>query len=105
MSPPVQVTFKNVPFSEALNDRIMQESERLAHYYHKLQDFRVVVEVSHKHHAKGSLFHIHLVAHIPGDTLVVTKESHNDHSHEDAYVAVRDAFDALHHQLDHAEKK
>lgn len=38
---------------------------------------------------------------VPGEELLVTHEHyHKDHSHEDVYLAIRDAFDAMKHQQD-----
>ena len=36
---------------------------------------------------------------VPGADLVADREPPKDHSHEDAYVAIRDAFDAVERQV------
>jgi cold shock CspA family protein len=61
---------------------------------------RVVVEAPHRHREKGNLFHLGIDLKIPGKELVVTKEHHDNHAHEDIYVVVRDAFNAMQRQLE-----
>ena len=56
------------------------------------------------HHHKGNLYHVRIDISVPGDEIVVSREPHKDHSHEDAYVTIRDAFDAAKRQLDGYEQ-
>jgi cold shock CspA family protein len=60
-----------------------------------------MVEAGHKHHKKGNLFHVRIDLTIPGHEMVVNKEPSQHHSYTDVYVAVRDAFDNVQHQLEH----
>jgi cold shock CspA family protein len=51
------------------------------------------------------LYRTRIEVTVPQGEVVVTRESPQDHAHEDAYVAVRDAFDAAIRQLeDHMHK-
>jgi ribosome-associated translation inhibitor RaiA len=59
----------------------------------------VSVEAPHKHHHKGKLYAVHIDLRVPGGEIVASREPGQDHSHEDVYVAVRDAFDAVGRQL------
>jgi putative sigma-54 modulation protein len=36
--------------------------------------------------------HVHLT--LPGEDIVVGKDSSDDHTHEDAYIAIKDSFEA-----------
>ncbi len=61
---------------------------------------RVVVQAPHKHHHQGNLFHVRIDLTVPDEELVVSRERHDQQSHEDAYVVIRDAFNALQRQLE-----
>ncbi len=60
---------------------------------------RVVVEQLHRHKHRGNLFNVRVDVTVPGTELVVDHEHRKDHAHEDAFVAARDAFDAVRRQL------
>jgi ribosome-associated translation inhibitor RaiA len=55
----------------------------------------VIVEPPHKHHHKGNLYRIRVDVTVPGQTVEAGRSPDAQHSHEDAFVAVRDAFDSM----------
>ena len=56
--------------------------------------------------APGPLFRARVEVFVPRGDVVVTRESPQDHAHEDPNVAVRDAFDAVVRQLeDHVRQQ
>jgi cold shock CspA family protein len=55
----------------------------------------VTVEELRKHHHQGRQFRVRIDLRVPGKELVANR----DH-HEDVYVALRDAFDAVKRQLE-----
>lgn len=59
-----------------------------------------MVEAQHRHHQAGNLYHARIDITVPGKELVVSREPHEHHSHADAYVAIRDAFNAARRQLE-----
>ena len=99
MTVPLQVTFKGMEKSEALEQRIREKVDRLAHLNATILRCHVTVEAPHRHHHKGKLYRAHVELHIPKADIVVTHEGPQDHGHEDPYVAVRDAFAAVTRQL------
>lgn len=100
MQIPLQVTFRNMEPSEVMENRIRERAEKLDQYYERLMSCRVVVEASHRHHRKGNLYHVRIDMTVPDGELVISKKSHDKHAHEDAYVAIRDAFNAAERQLE-----
>jgi len=60
---------------------------------------KVVVEEPHRHHRTGRQFHVRVDVSVPGRDIVVSNDPGDAKAHEDAYVAVADAFDAAHRQL------
>ena len=91
----LQITTRDIPHSEALENHIRQKAEKLEKFYPHIMGCRVVVELPHKHKHQGRIFDVHLDITVPGSELVVNRVAH-----EDVYVAVRDAFDAAKRQLE-----
>jgi ribosomal subunit interface protein len=100
------VTFRGMDPSEAIEALVRERASRLERFRDQLVSCRVVVESPHRHHQHGRLFHIRIDVTTPGGELVVNRDHGDDHSHEDAYVAVRDAFEALERRLkDYTDKR
>lgn len=96
---PLQVMFRNMDPSPAVEDRVREQAEKLGRYYDHIMACRVVVEAHHRHHHKGNLYHVRIDLTVPNAELVASRESAEHHAHEDVYVAIRDAFDAMRRQL------
>lgn len=95
---PLQITFRGMEPSEAVAARIGERAARLDHLDSRLIGCRVIFEQLHRSHHQGNLFHVRVDLTLPGFELVVGKD-HGNHAHEDAYVAIRDAFDSLERRL------
>ena len=106
MQQPLQITFRDIPRSEALEADIREKAAKLDQFYEKVMACRVMVEAPHSHHHKGNLYHIRIDLTVPGGEIVVKRGPQEHHAHEDPYVAVRDAFNAAQRQLqDYARKQ
>lgn len=102
---PLQITFKGMEASPALEERIREKGARLARFASNVVSCHVTVEEPHQHHRQGRVFGIRVEIFVPRDVIVVTREGTHDHAHEDAFVAVRDAFDAAVRQIeDHVRR-
>jgi ribosomal subunit interface protein len=102
MQVPLQITVRDFPQSEALEARIREKAAKLEEFNPRITSCRVTVEESRKHHHQGRHFQVSLDVRVPGKEIVV-----NHAHHEDAYVALRDAFDAARRQLkeiEHAQR-
>jgi len=93
MALPLQISFRNMDRSEALEREIAERAEKLERFSDRIMGCRVLVETRHRHQ-QGNLYHVRVDLALPGDDIIVDREADLDHSHEDVYVAVRDAFDA-----------
>ncbi|ALP54532.1 30S ribosomal protein S30 [Candidatus Tenderia electrophaga] len=101
MQLPLQITFRHMEKSEAMEAAIRKRAEQLDQFHDKIMSCRVVVEPKHQNKHKGNLFQIRIdLTTPPSKELVVSRESDLHQAHEDAYVAVRDAFDAMRRQLE-----
>ena len=95
MQLPLQVTYRDMERSDALDARIRDKAAKLEAFHPHVTSCRVSVEERHRHHQQGKQFTVSIDLRVPGHELVVNR----DH-HEDVYVAVRDAFDAAGRKLE-----
>ena len=100
MQLPLQITFRNMDPSEAVEAKIKERAEKLERFTNKITSCRVNVEAPHKHQHKGSLYHVRIDITVPGEELVVSRKPDKHHEHENVYAAVRDAFDAARRMLE-----
>jgi ribosomal subunit interface protein len=92
----LQVTFRDMPASEALEARIRQKADKLEKFHPNITNCRVTVEESHRHHSQGRHFGVKVEVHVPGGQPVVATLKHD----EDVYVALRDAFGSVRRRLE-----
>ena len=95
MELPLQVTLRDVSPSEAVEGYIRERAAKLDAFYDRIMGCRVVVEAPVRHHRKGGPFKVRIDLTVPGDELVVNRQSD-----EDLYVAIREAFDAMRRRLE-----
>lgn len=97
MDQPLQITFRGFPRSEALEEKVKGKLEKLSRLYGRITSCHVVIEAPHQHHQKGRAYSVSIDMTIPDAELVISRDG--SHSDPDAYIAVRDAFDALGRRL------
>lgn len=99
MTNDIQVVFRGIDHSPAAEDAVHKRVEKLDRFSDEIQSVRVVLESPHNNHNKGKVYHVGIEAIIPNHDIVVNHEQHDKHAHEDLYVAIRDAFNALERQI------
>lgn len=105
MQLPLQITFRDMSPSEAVEHAIREHAEILDRFSGRIMSCRVVVESRHRKHHQGNLFDIRIDITVPGEEIVVSREPALRHAHEDVYVSVRDAFDAVRRRLEDYERR
>jgi ribosomal subunit interface protein len=100
MQIPLQITFQNMDPSPFVEAKIREKAQKLDHFHSHIMACRVVVETIGQHHHHGNLHQIRIDITIPGGEVAVSRDSGNNHAHEDIYVAIRDAFNAARRQLE-----
>lgn len=101
MREPLQITFRGLDRSDAIEQRIRAKATDLGRLHDRIMSCHVTVEAPHNHHYKGKQYSVRLDMHLPDKEIVVHKQAH-----EDVYVAIRDTFDAATRQLeDHARRR
>jgi len=120
MEIPLQITFRNMAPSEAVESAIRDKAFKLDSFYDRILSCRVVVEAPHRRHRKGKAYQVRIDLSVPGTELVINRapkplkttkslasekelvEAHEPSrhaAHADIYVAIRDAFNAAGRKL------
>lgn len=99
------VSFKGMKPSPAMEANIREKVLHLEQFHDRIVSCRVVVDAPHRHSHKGKLYHVLVDVSVPGGEIVVNREAGLDHAHEDAYIAIRDAFSAAQRQLEDYVRK
>jgi len=94
MDIPLQVTFRGLAHSPALSERIREKATKLHTQHPRIMSCRVTIEGRHRHHAHGRPFSARIEVHGPDHEAIVGYDENPD-----PHVAVRQAFDAAHRQL------
>jgi ribosomal subunit interface protein len=94
MKTPLQITFRDIEHSDAIESHIREKAEKLETFFEPIMSCRVVVEMPHQHKHQGKVFNVRIDIGVPGSEIVVNRDQH-----EDVYVALRDGFDAARRQL------
>lgn len=105
MQVPLQITFRGMEGSTAIEEKVRDRVDKLGRSYDRITSCHVLIEAPHAHHQKGGIFHVRIDLIVPHGEIVVSRDNDQNHAHEDVYVAVRDAFEAAQRQLDDFARK
>jgi cold shock CspA family protein/ribosome-associated translation inhibitor RaiA len=99
MQLPLQITYRNVPQSDAVEAKIRKRAEKLDKLFGRIMSCRVAVESPERRHRQGKRYQVRIDLTVPGAELVANREPDEHHAYEDIYVAIRDSFDAIERKL------
>ena len=99
MTANLQITYRGFPAPQLAEERIREHVDRLERLHPRLIGCHVVAETGHRRQHKGKLYTVRIDLTFPGGELVANREHHDKHAHEDFFVALRDSFNAMEHQL------
>ena len=100
-----QVVYHNIDQSEAISEAVQKRIGKLKRYCDHIINGRVVLDSPHNNHYKGKVYSVTLEIHTPELEVRVNQDQHDNHAHEDLYVAIRDAFNVAERQLKSIDKK
>ena len=100
MKLPLQVVFRNMESSAAIEAVVRERTDKLDRFHEHIMSCRVVIELHHRHHHQGNLYHVRVDVKVPEAEIVASREPAEHHAHEDVYVAIRDAFNAVQRRLE-----
>lgn len=99
MAIPYELSFRNLDRSEFIDNHVKVRCDRLELLSDKITYCHVVASAPHQHKTKGNHYEVHIEIRVPGAELTVTQSKGLSENHEDFYIALRDAFDALERRL------
>ncbi len=100
-----QVVFHNIDQTDALTDAVQKRIDKLERYCDQIITGRVVLDSPHNNHHKGRVYSVGMEIHTTSKEVRVNQDQHDNHAHEDLYIAIRDAFDVAERQLKSVDKK
>lgn len=89
------IRFIGMEPSDALASAAREKAAKLELFCPEIMACHVVIQVAHKHSQQGRLFAVRLDLTLPGRELAISRVEN-----EDAYVALRDAFDNMKRQIE-----
>ncbi|CAG0984400.1 Cold shock-like protein [Phycisphaerales bacterium] len=92
MQVPINIAFQGVPVSEAVQRAVWRHGAELERFYDRMTGCHVVIAAPHRRQHKGALYSVRLDIAVPGEVIVVNKDHHLAHAHENVYIALCDAF-------------
>lgn len=125
MKNPLLISFHNMRPSATIEKTVRKKAARLNLFYNRITSCRVTIEGPHRHHRKGNIFPVRIDLSLPGREIVITRPLNHSNAfpaadywgeakaetesrystksgtHEDAYVAIREVFDAAVRRLHH----
>lgn len=91
---PVKITLRGMERSDALETQVRERCAKLEQFFPQLIGTDVTLALEERHKQQGNNYVVKLVLQIPGNDIVIDQQRD-----EDAYVAVREAFDAAARRL------
>lgn len=101
MNTPLEIAFKGLDKSAAIEAKIAEKAARLEKHFDRMTHCRVVVSAPNKHAHKGKVYEVKIDIGIPEHApIIVTHESNVGNATEDLSIALRDAFASAQRRLD-----
>ena len=100
MQVPLQVSFKSIPHTAALEGLIRRKADKLERVCDHLSSCRVAVERPQKRPEDGNPYRVRIDMTVPpGHEVVVRNEPGKGKTHDGLDVVIRDAFDTASRRL------
>ncbi|MEI8255930.1 MAG: HPF/RaiA family ribosome-associated protein, partial [Deltaproteobacteria bacterium] len=100
MNLPLQIAYRNVRHSAAIETLVRQRAEKLDTFLGRIMACRVMLEAPHRHHRHGRDYHCRIDLTVPGGEVVVARDPPASATNEDLYAAVDAAFDVAQRRLE-----
>lgn len=100
MQLPLQISFRNLPHSDAVASTIEAYVEGLEALYDRITACRVVIDMPHRHHESGNFYQVSIDLTVPGHEIVVNRESGDQTEGKDLDAVLGRAFDVAARQLE-----
>ncbi len=105
MQVPLEITFRGMDRSEAVDIEIRKHVDSLEIACDRITSCHVTLELPHRHKTHGKQFEVRIIIAVPGRDLVVSHRPGKDETHTDAHLAIRHAFRAMRRELEDYVRK
>ena len=107
MNVPVRITFKNMDRSDFAEEWVHSEVAKLETFYDRITGCHVTIDIPHRHHRSGNVYHVRVDVAVPRSEIVVRrtpslrpkpgeitlrKQLEVKSPHKDLRLAINDAF-------------
>lgn len=73
MTFPLQITYRDVTQSDAMDSLVSKEAEKLARYFGGILSCRVTIEHAHRRHRLGAPYQARIIVGVPGQDICVNQ--------------------------------
>jgi ribosomal subunit interface protein len=99
MQRPLQITFHEIPHSDAVEDYVRKHAAKLEALAPRITGCRVALERPHRHSRHGEHFRVRIEAALPGGQVIVERSPDEAKPYENLYATIDGAFDKMGRQL------
>ncbi len=97
---PLEVTYRGLDASAAMDALIREQAERLRRFHRHLIACRVTLETTHKNgEADAISYRVRVELSLPGDPIIASHDRSHHQPNFDPYAAIRQAFGVAERQL------
>ncbi|MEY4582423.1 MAG: hypothetical protein RL701_7126 [Pseudomonadota bacterium] len=102
----LQITLHGIEASPTLDARVAELATSLERFADQILSCHVTLQVPHRHMSQqGQRYDVRIRVCVPGTELVVARQGGLDPSRDDAFVAIRDAFEIAARRLDERARR
>jgi len=105
MAIPIEISYKRLEPSDFIEQKVQLRLKQLESISAEITRAHVVLSSPHHRKHQGNHYEVHIELYVPGTALAVTRNTGVSDAHEDFYVALRDAFDAMERRLKRWKQK
>ncbi|NOQ80836.1 MAG: 30S ribosomal protein S30, partial [Gammaproteobacteria bacterium] len=73
MQIPLQITFRHMEHSDALETKIRKKVQKLEQFAEHIMSCRVTIDLEHKHHHQGKLFSVKIDITLPKTEIIADR--------------------------------
>ena len=100
MQVPLQIKFRHMERSAAIEDRVRDRCHKLQRFAEHVIRCRIIIDAPHKHQGKTGLYQASIEITLPDQETGSSFHAEQQHAHENVDVAIREVFEAARRQLE-----
>jgi ribosomal subunit interface protein len=95
MQLPLQITFHDLPPSDAIEQYVRKHAAKLDAFAPRITRCRVALERPHRHSRHGGHYRVAIAVSLPEGTVVATRSPDDEKTYEDLYAVIDASFDDI----------